>query len=76
MQKEAEGRLSVSALDVSDTKAIDQFISSLKDKNIKIDILVNNAGVAAKKDEWSVDLLDWTLKTVSSLFMTEFLWNC
>ena len=55
-------------LDISDSKSIDNFISKLKQQNHKIDILVDNAGVAAKKDEWSVDALDWTLKTVKLIF--------
>jgi hypothetical protein len=31
---------------------------------MKIDVLMNNAGVAGKKDDWGLDVLDKTFKTV------------
>jgi NADP-dependent 3-hydroxy acid dehydrogenase YdfG len=68
MQNGAEGQISVIELDVSDSKSIDNFLSKLKQKNLKIDILVDNAGVSANKDEWSVESLNWTLKTVKIMF--------
>jgi len=67
MSKMKDAKLCVEKLDVSDSKSIDEFVSMLKEKNVKIDVLMNNAGVAGKKDDWGVDVLDWTFKTVRFL---------
>lgn len=60
---DAESRVKIEQLDVSDSKSIDSFVSNLS-KNIgKVDALINNAGFAYKGDAFGEQVVRETFQT-------------
>jgi len=53
-EKHPQASVNLEQLDVSDSKSIDQFIETVRQKYKEIHVLVNNAGVAVKGDSFDL----------------------
>ena len=60
---DADKRVKIELLDVSNPQSIDQFVSNISKGVGKIDALINNAGMAYKGDEFNIDVVKNTFQT-------------
>ena len=58
----------IHSLDISEAESIDQFISYLKQENVKIDVLINNAGFGYSESFFALDF-----KIVSNIFQVNMI---
>jgi NAD(P)-dependent dehydrogenase (short-subunit alcohol dehydrogenase family) len=63
-EKHPNASVQLEKLDVSDSKSIEEFVGTIKQKYQQIHCLVNNAGVAVKGDAFDVEGIKWTFQTV------------
>ena len=69
LAKNADGRITIHKLDVTDHAAIDALAGELKDE--AIDVLNNNAGVLPERDAWGqTDFEKWRFAMEGNLFST------
>jgi NAD(P)-dependent dehydrogenase (short-subunit alcohol dehydrogenase family) len=61
--KDAEQRVDIMELDISNSSSIDSFISNLKTKYGQVDALINNAGIASKGDAFDENIVKTTFQT-------------
>ena len=66
-QKYPQASIQLERLDVSDSKSIEQFVETIKQKYNEIHVLVNNAGVLDRSENIDSKIVKWTFQTVNPI---------